>query len=36
MKLIRVTAIAIGAALAGVLSLMVIDMLGWAGYWPSW
>ena len=29
-------AVAVAVIPAAVLSLVVVDMLGWAGLWPSW
>jgi hypothetical protein len=36
MTLIRAAGIIVAVIPAAVLSLIVVDMLGWAGLWPSW
>jgi hypothetical protein len=36
MKMLAAAGLAVAVVVAGVLSLVVVDMLGWAGLWPSW
>lgn len=36
MRRAAIALIAIAAIPAAILSLVVVDMLGWAGLWPSW
>jgi hypothetical protein len=35
-KTITIGLAAIAVIIAAVLSLVTIDMLGWAGMWPAW
>lgn len=36
MRFLRAAGIVVAVIPAAVLSLVVVDMLGWAGLWPSW
>jgi len=36
MRFLRAAGIAVAVIPVAILSLAVVDMLGWAGLWPSW
>lgn len=36
MRALAITGAAAAVVLAAILSLVVVDMLAWAGLWPSW